>query len=550
MLLYAGFLAFEQRRRRRKLLTRLRIEWGRPSDRARDIQEISLYHRTLAAEGQDTLDERTGRDLDLDAVFAAVDRTVSPVGQQLLYHRLRKTVTSDNLHGFEELMTRLANDATERERIQVSLARLQQHSADVWWLTQPGVLAIKRADVVFPLLAPVVPVALLLSTIWPQMLAVAAVGIMINLAVRYATGLRLSPVLRPFRQLGPLLVTAETLVPSLATDGVRVEPAFPADLASLRRLRRIASLVSGDPTMADDSAAAIFEAANMLLLLDVNVLYFASRDIQAKSEALLRTIATVGTVDAAISVASYRAGTAGWTRPVLQSHAGTATMTGLRHPLLVDAVPNAIVLGPPHGVLVTGSNMSGKSTFLRTIGVNAAVLAQTVNTCLATAYSAPVFTVRSVIGRSDDLMAGKSYYRDEVEAVLALVHASRSRSPYLLLFDELFRGTSTVERIAAAEAVLLELLSPDPDGPMGSPHIVIAATHDRELVELLRRTYAPYHFSDTVGSDGLSFDYQVREGPAHSRNAIAILELYGAPPRVVQRALARLPDLDAMGRQF
>ena len=109
----------------------------------------------------------------------------------------------------------------------------------------------------------------------------------------------------------------------------------------------------------------------MTALLDANVLYFASREIQANSPALLRTIATVGTVDAAVGVASYRAGTQGWTRPVLQSRAGRSTMIDLRHPLLVGAVPNSITLAPPHGVLVTGSNMSGKSTFLRTIGVTA-----------------------------------------------------------------------------------------------------------------------------------------------------------------------------------
>jgi hypothetical protein len=504
---------------------------------------MSLYHRTLAVDGEGTLDERTGRDLDLDAVFTVVDRTVSPVGQQLLYDRLRITPTSDNLQGFEELMTRLAEDATERERIQLALARLQRASADVWWLTQPGVLTIRRGDVIFPLLAPVVPVALLLATVWPVALGVVVLGIVVNLTVRYVTGPRLRSPLRPFRQLGPVLAMAGTLAPLIASDGVRVAPSLSSDLARLSRLRRIASWVSGDPTTADDWSQVFFEAANMMLLLDVNVLYFAAAEIRANRAAILRTIATVGTVDAAISVASYRAGTTGWIRPVLRSQAATATMTGLRHPLLPDAVPNSIVLGPPHGLLVTGSNMSGKSTFLRTLGVNA-VLAQTVNTCLATAYRAPVFTVRSVIGRSDDLMAGKSYYRDEVEAVLTLVRASQSLHPHLLLFDELFRGTSTSERIAAAEAVLRELLDSDQQSQTDSPHVVIAATHDRELVELLQGVYAPYHFSDTVGSDGLSFDYQVREGPAQSRNAIAILDLFGAPPRVVQRALARLADLD------
>ena len=495
----------------------------------------------MATERERPLDARTGKDLDLDAVFAVLDRTESTVGQQLLYHRIRTTPTSDNLDAFESLMARLAEDSTERERVQLSLARLRGHTGDLWWLTQPGVLDVKRSDLVFPVLAPIVPVALLLSIVWPQMFLVAMAGVLTNWTVRYVSAPRLGPLLHPFRQLGPVIATAETLRPLIAKDGAAIGPSLSSDVARLSRLRRTARVVSRDPMMSDDLTNAVFELANVAMLLHVSALYFASREIQANGAALLRTIATVGTVDAAISVASYRAGTTGWTRPVFQSRPAGSTMTDLRHPLLVEAVPNSITLAPPHGVLVTGSNMSGKSTFLRTIGVNT-VLAQTVNTCLATEYRAPVCTVRSVIGRGDDLLSGTSYYKDEVDAVLALVHLSRSDRPHLFLFDELFRGTSTAERIAAAEAVLAELISCDQVDEAGSPHIVIAATHDRELVDLLRHVYAAYHFSDTVGSGGLSFDYRLREGPARSRNAIALLKLYGAPARVVQRARARLAD--------
>lgn len=88
-------------------------------------------------------------------------------------------------------------------------------------------------------------------------------------------------------------------------------------------------------------------------------------------------------------------------------------------------------------MLITGSNMSGKSTFLRTLGVTA-VLAQTLNTCLAAEYYAPVFNVRSCIGRSDDLLSGKSYYIAEVESLLGLVEVSAHSAPHLFLLDELF----------------------------------------------------------------------------------------------------------------
>ena len=137
---------------------------------------------------------------------------------------------------------------------------------------------------------------------------------------------------------------------------------------------------------------------------------------------------------------------------------------------------------------------------------------------------------------------------DDFIPLLALVHASQSRLPHLFLFDELFRGTGTVERIAAAEATLRELVTSDEDGQTSSQHVVIAATHDRELVELLQRTFASYHFSDTVDSDGLAFDYQLRKGAASSWNAIALLELCGAPQRIVERALARTAGLSDQRR--
>ena len=113
-----------------------------------------------------------------------------------------------------------------------------------------------------------------------------------------------------------------------------------------------------------------------------------------------------------------------------------------------------------------------------------------------------------------------------MDAVLAIVGLCEDQRPQLFLFDELFRGTSTTERIATAEAVLRELL---------------------ERPEQVDR--AAYHFTDTVGSDGLSFDYRLRKGPAVSRNAVALLQACDAPARVVRRARTRQADLDRASTQ-
>jgi len=106
------------------------------------------------------------------------------------------------------------------------------------------------------------------------------------------------------------------------------------------------------------------------------------------------------------------------------------------------------------------------------------------------------------------------------------------------VFDELFRGTNAVERIAAGDAVLRALLQ------QNHPHVVLAATHDGELVELLHDTYVVFHLGDAIGPDGLSFDYHLTPGPATSRNAIALLKLNGAPESLVTHAMSRAAELD------
>jgi DNA mismatch repair ATPase MutS len=146
-----------------------------------------------------------------------------------------------------------------------------------------------------------------------------------------------------------------------------------------------------------------------------------------------------------------------------------------------------------------------------------------------------------LIGRADDLAAGKSYYQVEAEGVVEMLHEARRTEPTLFLLDELLRGTNTIERLAAGESVLRALLGGH--GGM-SPHAVVVATHDGELVSMLAGLYAPFHFRETVSSGGLSFDYHRHEGPASTRTAIALLEATGAPVDVVNAARTRASQLD------
>lgn len=141
--------------------------------------------------------------------------------------------------------------------------------------------------------------------------------------------------------------------------------------------------------------------------------------------------------------------------------------------------------------------MSGKSTYLRTIGI-AATLTRAINTCPAASWDGRPFRVRSLIGRTDDLSAGKSYYQVEADGVVELLDESEEALPTLFLLDKLLRGTNTIERLAAGEAVIRALLTPH---VTGNPHAAIVATHDGELVSKLEGLYTPVHFREMMTDD-------------------------------------------------
>jgi hypothetical protein len=539
----AGVIWAMSRRHQDRVLERLRAEWGRLCYRDCDFPSLVDYHRAAAVEDGPAMDDRTWDDLNMDSVFTIIDRTESVIGQQALYHRMRTPRTGPTLDAFDALVKMMDIQVLERERAQVALAALKDRSGyDIWRLTRHRAIASKSWHAVFPALAVFTAVSMLATIIWPVALFFATAGAVTSLLLRASLASHLRFVVAPFRQIGPLLVAADVLASISYPSATPLVGTLRADAAKLARLRRISLWVSQRPGA--DLGSVLFEYFNALLCLDAAAVYLGEGELKSNGPTLLRVIAAVGEIDAAISVASFRHGTPGWTRPRWRKAGTGATMAGIRHPLIIDCVPNTVMIGDPSGVIVTGSNMSGKSTFLRTVGVTA-VMAQSINMCLADSYEAPPFVVKSCIGRADDPSSGKSYYLVEVDSVLQLVKDSAKENPHLFLFDELFRGTNAVERIAAGEAVLRALLSPR-SGGKPAPHVVLAATHDQELVELVVGWYVAYHFTDSVGDEGLAFDYQLLPGVATSRNAISLLKLRGAPEELVSRALNRAAALDRL----
>ena len=197
---------------------------------------------------------------------------------------------------------------------------------------------------------------------------------------------------------------------------------------------------------------------------------------------------------------------------------------GLAHPLIPThaRVPNDVTLGGPgHAVIITGSNMAGKSTLLRAVGLNTA-LALAGGPVLADELRLPEVRLRASMRVDDSLQRGASYFHAELAKLRSVVDRADAQPPLLFLLDELLRGTNARARHLGARAVLTHLLD---RGAMG-----LAATHDIALSELERERpgkVTNVHFTDVMRDDEMIFDYLLREGVVTSSNALRLLGMAG-----------------------
>ncbi len=201
--------------------------------------------------------------------------------------------------------------------------------------------------------------------------------------------------------------------------------------------------------------------------------------------------------------------------------------TRLGHPLLPmqTRVANDVHLkglGSIH--LITGSNMSGKSTFLRTIGINLC-LAQAGAPVCAQSFEWTWSRLACCIRVHDSLDAGLSFFYAEVKRLKTILNATKEQPlpPVLFLIDEIFKGTNNRERLIGSRAYITELSKGNGFG--------LVSTHDLELADLEQAVpgLMNAHFQETVSAGSLQFDYRLRPGPCPTTNALRIMELEGLP---------------------
>lgn len=517
--------------RKNKLLMSLRKRWGISETHETDSAEISKYFRKTTAirESKCVVDDRTWTDLDMDLIYSRMNQTLTIPGEQVLYALLRTPAFSRKpLEERSEIINGFIKNQEKRERIQMVLSKLGKSGGnfvvDLLWDERPE---RNKLAFLYPWILLLIPVFVIVGLAgenlgWAGLIAL-SLG---NAVIHYRTKRKFSEDLPSIRYLGRMVKCASRLS-SLQDSPLE---AYMTRLKSA--LDKVSSIVPKTDLLSMGENNPLYEYLNILFLIEVRAFHSYLKLMEKYVNQLRDVFETIGFMDAMVAAASYKVGLNESVEPELTDSTPSLDIENVAHPLLEKPVPNSFSLRTG-GMLVTGSNMSGKTTFLKTIGVNM-LFAQTLHFCLAKRFSSSFFNTLTLIGRKDNIIEGKSYYLDEILTLLRIIQASRQDVPCLCLIDELFRGTNSVERISASAEVLLFLAK--------NNGLVFASTHDLELTRLVADVYVNYHFQEEIGEHGLIFNYQLRKGPSETRNAIKLLRHVGYPEEITGAAEQRIRE--------
>lgn len=536
IMLFSFISYWVMKKRQEKKLQKIRESWGRQDDRYRDYGVIELFSQLTTGGSFHRLTPQVINDIDLYDVFAFIDRTNSKPGQQYLFNKII-TPTNDNaeLEKYNDQVNFFLNNKAEREEAQLLLSALDTHDAYyIVSLLNDTLLAGPQWTILFVADTILVAILLLLAIKFPVLLIWLILPLAINIFLYFRYKNITGRFNKSFQQFNNLITVAKAFVKKKLPFEKAAAKESITRLGSFQRKFRLLKFGETSKDEITQTLLLFLELIKAFFLIEIHSFFSCLKELKNKKEDVNNLLNYVGSIDAALSTASLRSGLEKFVVPVFTNGTKRLDVVNLYHPLIKDCVSNSISV-TDKSILITGSNMSGKSTFIRTIAVNS-ILAQTIYTCFARQFVTPFLKVHSSVRITDSLLDAKSYYFEEVNVIGGLINESEKPFQYLFVVDEVLKGTNTIERIASAKAILSYLNKND--------NIVFVSTHDIELAALLQNEFDLYHFAEDVENDVLVFDHKLKTGPLQTRNAIKLLELYGYPAEVTEEARV------IAGRQF
>lgn len=532
----------DDQKRKKQFLERIRSHYGKSSEKEYKPEifaSIVTYYKKHPKDGQ--IDDITWNDLDMDRIFGLMDHTLSSAGAEYLYYTLRTPkYRAEEFERMEQQIVWFMEHERDRLALQELFAELGttgKYSLYDYldYLDNLG----GRSNAGHYLADCFILCSLAGCFLMPQAgLPCLMLGVVYHIASYLRDKRVIAPYIVSLSYLMRLLHICDKLQKKeIGVIGVEQER-LSAYCSKFTKFTRNAFLVMTDTGANGSPLDIVLIYLKMIFHLDLIKFNHMIADVRHHEADIDGIVTILGSIETNIAVGAFRAAAERYCIPEFTAReAGSAASLEARqiyHPLIANPVKNDILV--TKGVLLTGSNASGKSTFLKTVAVNS-ILAQTIHCALADCFRTSFCRIYSSMALRDDLTGGDSYYIVEIKALRRILQAAavQSDAPVLCFVDEVLRGTNTVERIAASTQILKSL---------ANEHVVcFAATHDIELTYLLEQEFDNYHFKEEIEDNDILFRYKLLEGRSATRNAIRLLAVMGYPEQIIEEA-------EAMAAQF
>ncbi|MGG5507792.1 MULTISPECIES: MutS-related protein [unclassified Myroides] len=532
LILLVGYYLWTHHRNKQKQIKRnkqLLEDWGNPKTGDFDLVKIKRYREAIqdAPPSYQQLGEQENLDLDLDEVFMYLDRTITPIGQQYLYNRLHTIEENSIKKQHKKLEEGFATDPELRKKTHALLQPLNTQETYYFHYLFTHPIPLQQQQYTLAWALTFLHIVLLLSLwFYPLLSVLFIVTLPINLVIHYKNKFRLYEYQNGISQLRKIRHALE----HLALNPL-LQP-FVQGKVYFTKLKGLTRLTHGfdNPMHGNEITTLLWfpvELVKITFNIESILFHLFARKLGQNKQDLHEAFTALGTIELALSNASCKVHHITCT-PIFHKEKRIIA-EGLYHPLVENCTPNDLHLNC-ESLLLTGSNMSGKTTFIRTVALNL-LLGQTLGFAFARSLLAPFCRLHTSIRIADDLLKQTSYYLKEVETIKSFLDQSATSHFNVFILDEILKGTNTAERIGASTAILRYLNN--------ATNFVLVSTHDLELIQLLAdSSYVSHYFSEIFDEQQqLYFDYTLKKGVPSTTNAIRLLQLYEYPDIIVEQAL-------------
>lgn len=529
----------DEKRSKQMLREKLKKQYGQYSQKkyadGRMESIVSAVRYGENAKEAFVIDDITWNDLEMDRLFTAIDYTRSAAGEEALYRWLRMPVFEEEVLNLRERHFRFFEDH-KKDRLDYLL-----FMGDVGRTGKYSVYdyldyldALKENNCFFTKLLDVAIIICLILGL--------AVHTYFFIPFAVMLAYHCFTYTKQKKEIEPYLTTFSYFIRILDSvkkfDGMSREfkEEFSEEIEEIKKekaefnsFKRLSFLAMDNNagTAGMELSRLILAYLNLIFHLDLIKLYSMLHVVKEKKNFLIGLLLGMGEIEACISVVYARAAFDEYAIPCfVEKGKKLYEAEDLFHPLIEHPVKNS--LHQIRGMLLTGSNASGKSTFLKAVAINA-LLAQTIHTACAKSYKSNYFRIYSSMALRDSLLQGESYFIVEIKSIKRIFDGVEEEgAPVLCTIDEVLRGTNTAERIGASTELLKALAR--------KGALCFAATHDLELTTLLEREMDNYHFEEMVEGADITFPYVLTKGGAKGRNAIKLLKAFGFDEELVEKA--------------